>query len=232
MLRDLAQLAQSREGIEVFEVRFAHEIERANRGARIVQCLVESSEPRGDLSALLHVRDELQFALEGVRGRRAIVACLLEIRDCLEGRATRRIELLQNELVGRDRRIHVAHAFGEELRFTQRNARFFGLVDDVRAEATKERRGFVVIFALHGVVDQLLESFAIVTVFQHLQPHLTRELTVRDSRLRNRGGLTAHCDSLRFVHQPIAASREVRDELVVLILVDVATRRARSRSRR
>ncbi len=68
LLGDLAELAQAREGVEVFEVRLAHEIERADGVARIVELLVEAGEASRDLTALLHVGDELQLALERVGG--------------------------------------------------------------------------------------------------------------------------------------------------------------------
>ena len=68
LLGELAELAEARERVEVLEVGLAHEIERADRVARVVELLVEAREARGDLSALLHVGDELQLALERVGG--------------------------------------------------------------------------------------------------------------------------------------------------------------------
>src|SRR6185437_5348057 len=138
LLRDLAELAEAGERVEILEVGLADEIERADRVPGIVELLVEASEARGDLSALLDVGDELQLALEGVRGLAERVPVLLQIRDRLERGPAGRVEVGENELVARDGGVDVADAVGEELRFAEGDAGFFGLVDGVLAEAAQE----------------------------------------------------------------------------------------------
>ncbi len=223
LLGELAELAEARERVEVLEVGLADEIERADGVARIVELLVETREARGDLSALLHVGDELELALERIGGLGEAPASLLEIGDRLEGRAARRVEVGEDQLVARDRGVDVADALGEQLGFAKRDARLLGLVDGVLTEATEERRGLGVILALDGVVDEALEGLLVVAVLEELQPELARELLVLHARRREARGLAADVRALAAIGEAVAALREERDELVDAILRVVAS---------
>ena len=214
LLGDLTELAEARERVEVLEVRLAHEIERADRVPRILELLVETSEPAGDLSALLHVGDELELALECVGGLAERAAVLLEVRDRLEGRAAGRIEVREDQLVARDRGVDVADAVGEQLGLAERDARLLRLVDRVLTETAKECGGLGVVFTLDGVVDEPLERLAIVAVLEEFEPHLAGELLVLEPVCAERRSLASDDDPLAAIGEAITALREERDELV------------------
>src|SRR5207253_11478584 len=90
------------------------------------------------------------------------------------------VQIDEDALVPFDGGGDVAQAVGDELRLAEGDAGLFGAVGSDGLEAAKKRGSLFVVFALDGVVDELVQRLGVLAVLEDAVPRAARRGLVRE----------------------------------------------------
>ncbi len=208
LLRLFAEVAETRQRVEVLRIGGADDLQRPDGARRLVELFVKPREAPGDGRTFGRLGDELELALERVCRRSRLVARLLQISHCLQSGSASGIELLEQSLVPLDGRVDVSEAFGEQLRLAKSHPNALLRIRRCVAKAAQEHGRFVGIAPLDRVFHQMLERFFVVAVLEHVEPGIPCRVLVRELLGVEGSSLTPRRDALALVGQTVGAPGE------------------------